>query len=151
MSTSLRVLAILTMMILLPACGNGDDAGNGSDNSTGTATETSSGDTSSAPSSDLLGKMLDEMESLNAVLKDVKDQASAEAAAEYIDGYAERHKALADQYAALSPAEQLAMGQKHVQRSMTVQTALQQEMMRIGLDPELRVHFSDAFKKLKSP
>lgn len=153
MNTYLRLLAVLTLSMCLCACGGSDDATNAGSGDADPATGASAGqgEAPSTPSTDLTGKMLDELDGVAKVLKDVKDEATAKAAAQYITAYAERNKVLAEKFKALTTAEQVASAQKNAQRNMTVQMALQQEMMRIGLDPKLSAHLSDAFQKINRP
>ena len=153
MNDFLRLLTALAVTMCLCACGGSSDDTDTGSNDSDPSGDSQSGqadppDAPSTPSSDLTGKMLDELEGVTKVLKDVKDEASAKAAAQYITEYAERNKTLAEQFKVLTPAEQVASAQKNAHRNMSIQMALQQEMMRISRDPKLSAHLSDAFDQI---
>lgn len=141
---------IATISLSLCACGGSDDASqaDGSGDASGAPAVAGQDGAPSIPSTDLTGKMLDELEGVTTVLKGVKDEATAKAAAAYITEYAERNKVLAEQFKNLTMPEQVASAQKNAGRNMNIQMALQQEIMRIGLDPALSQHMSEAFNKI---
>ena len=155
LSLVMRCLLLLTITLSVGACGGGEGEANapgetaGPDDVSTAGPGSAGGANPAAPSTDLTGKMLDEMEALTEVLKGVKDEASAQAAAQYITEYAERKKTLAEQFKALSTAEQIADSQKHAKRNMDVNMALHQETMRINLDPALKKYLAEAFEMLK--
>lgn len=147
--------ALPALTLLLGACGgSGSDTvqGAGSSKDGAVPSSTSNLPTPATEADRYMVEYVEAMDGITAALKGVHDEASAKAAGEKIQSWANELKSKFDAAGSMSDAEIGAAGARYASALQKAQSDFSQAMMPLAMNPQYAKYVSDAMKELpKAP